>query len=52
MDPLTAAVLAATLLAFWSYVTYLAVRRGVRDGLLDRERDAARNAANSTREQH
>ena len=51
MDPLTAAVLAATLLAVWSYVTYLAVRRGVRDGLLDRERDAATNAANSTRAQ-
>ncbi len=36
MDPLTAAVLGATLLAVWGYVTYIAVRRGVRDGLADR----------------
>lgn len=38
MDPLTSAALTATLLAVWGYVTYLAVRRGVRDGLLDRDR--------------
>lgn len=38
MDPFTAAVFAVTLLAVWGYVTYLAVRRGVRDGLLDREK--------------
>ncbi len=37
MDPFTGAVLGATLLAIWGYVTYVAVRRGVRDGLLDRE---------------
>lgn len=49
MDPLTAAVLAATLLAVWSYVTYLAVRRGVRDGLLDRERDAATSTSHEQR---
>ncbi|CAL4858621.1 hypothetical protein [Microbacterium sp. MM2322] len=49
MDPFTSAVLAATLLAVWSYVTYIAVRRGVRDGLLDKERDAAKNAADSVR---
>ena len=49
MGPLTAAVLAATLLAVWSYVTYLAVRRGVRDGLLDRERDAAASTAREQR---
>ncbi|CAL4858967.1 hypothetical protein [Microbacterium sp. MM2322] len=38
MDPLTGAVLAVTLLAVWSYVTYFAVRRGVRDGFRDRDR--------------
>lgn len=43
MEPLTLAVLATTILAVWGYVTYLAVRRGVRDGLLDRDRHHARD---------
>lgn len=36
MDPLSSLVLSVVALAAWAYVTYTAVRRGVRDGFRDR----------------
>lgn len=36
MDPLSSLVLSVVALAVWAYVTYTAVRRGVRDGFRDR----------------
>jgi len=36
MDSLTGLILSILALAVWAYVTYFAVRRGIRDGMEDR----------------
>jgi len=35
MDPLSGLVLSALTLLVWGYITYFAVRRGIRDGFRD-----------------